>query len=149
MKAVIQRVKSASVTINGEETARIGKGFLILLGVNETDSKEQADILADKCSVLRVFEDENGKMNLSIDDVEGEFLIVSNFTLYADCRKGRRPSFVKAARPEVSEPLYEYFVERVRSHGRPVKTGEFGADMKIGIVNDGPVTLVLDTAELE
>lgn len=148
MRALIQRVTRASVTIDGEVRGAIGRGFLILLGVREGDTAAEADYLADKCTALRIFTDENDKMNLSLSDVEGGLLVVSQFTLYGDCRKGRRPSFIRAARPETAIPLYERFVARCRASGRPVETGEFGADMQVELVNDGPVTLWLDTDEM-
>ena len=143
MRAVITRVLSASVTIDGERTAEIGKGFLVLLGVKTGDTKEQAVKIADKICGLRIFEDENGKMNINPKDAGAKLLIVSQFTLYADC-SSRRPGFTMAARPEVSEPLYELVVEECRNRGFEVGTGRFGADMKVASVNDGPVTIVLD-----
>ena len=145
MRAVVQRVKYASVTIDGEITAKIDNGFLVLLGVHEDDSEKDAEYLAKKCSGMRIFEDEEEKMNLSVKDVEGSFLVVSNFTLYADCRKGNRPSFVNAARPEKAIPLYEKFVSCVRENGIECQTGEFGADMKVELLNDGPVTIVIES----
>lgn len=143
MRAVLTRVLSASVTIDGEKRAEIGKGFLVLLGVHTDDTKEQAKKIADKICGLRIFEDENGKMNISPKDAGAKLLIVSQFTLYADC-SSRRPGFTNAARPEISEPLYELVVEECRNRGFEVQTGEFGADMKVESVNDGPVTIVLD-----
>lgn len=145
MRAVVQRVKYASVTIDGEITAKIDNGFLVLLGVHEDDTENDAEYLAKKCSGIRIFEDEEEKMNLSVKDVEGSFLVVSNFTLYADCRKGNRPSFVNAARPEKAIPLYEKFVSCVRENGIECQTGEFGADMKVELLNDGPVTIVIES----
>lgn len=145
MRAVVQRVKYASVTIDGEITAKIDNGFLVLLGVCEDDSEKDAEYLAKKCSGMRIFEDEEEKMNLSVKDVGGSFLVVSNFTLYADCRKGNRPSFVNAARPEKAIPLYEKFVSCVRENGIECQTGEFGADMKVELLNDGPVTIVIES----
>ena len=139
MRAVLTCVKSASVTVDGREIANIGKGFLILLGVTHEDTEAQAVKLADKLMGLRVFEDENGKMNRSLEDVGGEVLVVSQFTLYGNCRKGRRPEFLAAARPEVAVPLYEKFV------AFRVQTGEFGAYMDVASVNDGPMTLIVDT----
>ncbi|WP_029319970.1 D-aminoacyl-tRNA deacylase [Butyrivibrio sp. AE3004] len=147
MRAVVTRVLSASVTIDGEKVADIGKGFLVLLGVHNDDTEEEAKKIADKICGLRVFEDEEGKMNINPMDAGAKFVIVSQFTLYADC-KSRRPGFTDAARPEVSEPLYELVVSECRSRGFEVQTGEFGADMKVESVNDGPVTILLDTAEL-
>ena len=143
MRAVLTRVLSASVTIDGEKKAEIGKGFLVLLGVRTDDTQEQAKKIADKICGLRIFEDENGKMNISPKDAGAKLLIVSQFTLYADC-SSRRPGFTNAARPEISEPLYERVVEECRNRGFEVQTGEFGADMKVESVNDGPVTIVLD-----
>ena len=143
MRAVITRVLSASVTIDGQKKSEIDKGFLVLLGVKTTDTPEQAKKIADKICGLRIFEDENGKMNISPKDAGAELLIVSQFTLYADC-SSRRPGFTDAARPDVSEPLYEMVVSECRSRGFNVQTGEFGADMKVESINDGPVTIVLD-----
>ena len=143
MRAVLTRVLSASVTIDGECVSKIGKGFLVLLGVHVDDTEAQADKIADKICGLRIFEDENGKMNISPADAGAELLIVSQFTLYADC-SSRRPGFTAAARPEISEPLYERVVEACRARGFQVGTGRFGADMKVESVNDGPVTIVLD-----
>lgn len=150
MKAVIQRAESASVTINNERYSEINKGLVVLLGIIEGDTEKQAEILAKKIAEMRIFEDENEKMNLSANDLNLDILVVSNFTLGADCSHGRRPYFVKAARPEVANGLYEYFVEQIKK--QPVKkvcTGEFGADMKLAILNDGPVTIILDTDELK
>ena len=143
MRAVLTRVLSASVTIDGVKTAEIGKGFLVLLGVHTDDTPEQAKKMADKICGLRIFEDENGKMNINPKDVGAKLLIVSQFTLYADC-SSRRPGFTQAARPEISEPLYELVVKECRDRGFEVQTGEFGADMKVESINDGPVTIVLD-----
>ena len=143
MRAVITRVLSASVTIDGVKTSEIDKGFLVLLGVRTTDTQEQAKKIADKICGLRVFEDENGKMNISPKDAGAKLLIVSQFTLYADC-SSRRPGFTEAARPEISKPLYEMVVSECRGRGFEVQTGEFGADMKVESINDGPVTIVLD-----
>lgn len=148
MRALIQRVQRASVTVDGTVHGAIERGFLILLGVCEGDTQAEADYLADKCTGLRVFTDENDKMNLSCADVGGGLLIVSQFTLYGDCRKGKRPNFVRAARPETAIPLYERFVDRCRASGLPVETGVFGAHMEVGLVNDGPVTIWMDTAEM-
>lgn len=148
MRALIQRVQRASVTVDGTVHGAIERGFLILLGVCEGDTETEADYLADKCTGLRVFTDENDKMNLSCADVGGGLLIVSQFTLYGDCRKGKRPNFVRAARPETAIPLYERFVDRCRASGLPVETGVFGAHMEVGLVNDGPVTIWMDTAEM-
>ncbi|MGN0995120.1 MAG: D-aminoacyl-tRNA deacylase [Butyricicoccus sp.] len=148
MRALIQRVSRASVTIEGTVHGAIGRGFLVLLGVTEGDTEADARYLADKCVGLRVFTDENDKMNLSLADVGGGLLIVSQFTLYGDCSHGRRPSFTAAARPDTAIPLYEAFVARCRESGLPVETGEFGADMKVELLNDGPVTLWMDTAQM-
>jgi D-aminoacyl-tRNA deacylase len=147
MRAVIQRVRSCRVVVAGETVGVIGRGLLVLLGIHVRDGAEQVRWLADKIVGLRVFEDDQGKMNVSVADAGGAVLVVSQFTLYGDCQKGRRPSFIDAARPEVAEPLYEEFANAVRLHGIPVATGRFGADMEVELVNDGPVTLVLDTAE--
>ena len=143
MRAVITRVLSASVTIDGQKVSEIGKGFLVLLGVHTDDTEAQAKKIADKICGLRIFEDENGKMNINPKDAGAELLIVSQFTLYADC-SSRRPGFTAAARPEISEPLYEMVVSECRQRGFTVGTGQFGADMKVASVNDGPVTIVLD-----
>lgn len=148
MRAVLTRVKHASVSIDGKETARIGEGFLILLGVTHEDTEAQAVKLAEKLTGLRIFEDENGKMNRGLTDVGGEVLIVSQFTLYGNCKKGRRPEFLSAARPDVAIPLYEKFVQLCRDKGLHVETGEFGAYMQVESLNDGPVTLIVDTDNL-
>lgn len=147
MRAVFTRVKSASVEIEGKITGEIGAGALILLGIHKDDTVAEADKIADKICGLRVFEDENGKMNLSPEKAGAELLIVSQFTLYADA-KSRRPGFTNAARPEVAIPLYERVLEICRGRGFKVETGEFGAEMLVASVNDGPVTIILDTAEL-
>lgn len=147
MRAVVQRVSSASVTVDGEVVGQIRKGFLVLLGISATDTNADLDYLANKLVGLRVFEDQDGKMNCSISDAQGAMLIISQFTLYADCRKGRRPSFIEAARPEIAEPIYEQFVAAVRSLGIPVETGQFQAHMDVNLVNDGPVTLLLDSSK--
>ena len=148
MRAVLTRVSSASVTIDGEVVGKIGKGFLILLGVGPEDTREHCRYLAQKALGLRIFEDENGKMNLGLDQVGGEVLVVSQFTLYGNCRKGRRPSFTDAAPPELGNELYEAFLEECTALGYPPQHGQFGADMKVESVNDGPVTLWLDTQQL-
>ena len=148
MRAVLTRVKSASVTVDGSVIGQIGQGFLILLGVTHEDTEAQAVKLADKLMGLRIFEDENGKMNRSLEDVGGQVLVVSQFTLYGNCKKGRRPEFLAAARPEIAIPLYEKFIALCRDKGFSVETGEFGADMKVESVNDGPVTLIVDTDQL-
>lgn len=144
MKLVIQRVANATIEVNSEVIGKIEKGFLVLVGVKQGDTKEQADFLVKKLCNLRVFEDENNKMNLSIKDIKGKLLIVSQFTLYADCKKGNRPSFIEAARPEEAEPLYEYFKKGCRDEGIEVESGKFGADMKVSLLNDGPVTIVIE-----
>ena len=148
MRVVLQRVKHASVHVDGRETGSIGQGFLILLGVSDEDDETIADKMADKICRLRIFEDENGKTNRSLQDVGGEILVVSQFTLYADCRKGKRPNFTKAAKGEQANELYEYFVSCCRGLGIETQTGAFGADMKVELLNDGPVTIPLDTDEL-
>lgn len=148
MRAVLTRVKSASVTVDGSVIGQIGQGFLILLGVTHEDTEAQAVKLADKLMGLRIFEDENGKMNCSLEDVGGQVLVVSQFTLYGNCKKGRRPEFLAAARPEIAIPLYEKFIALCRDKGFAVETGEFGAEMLVESVNDGPVTLIVDTDQL-
>lgn len=148
MKVVLQRVKHASVTIDGVVHGKINQGYLLLVGITDGDTETEAKKIADKVVDLRIFEDENGKMNLGIEQVQGDILSISQFTLYADCRKGRRPSFTKAARPEISNPLYEKFNDFLTDRGMHVETGIFGADMKVELLNDGPVTIVLDSAEL-
>ena len=148
MRAVLTRVSSASVTIDGHVAGSIGKGFLILLGVGPEDTAEKCRYLAEKALGLRVFEDENGKMNLGLADVGGEVLVVSQFTLYGNCRKGRRPSFTDAANPQLGNELYEMFLSCCAQLGYPPQHGRFGADMKVASVNDGPVTLILDTDQL-
>lgn len=145
MRALIQRVKRASVTINSEVTGKINNGLLIFLGVGEDDTEKQVQYLVEKCTGLRIFTDEQDKMNLSVKDINGEILIVSQFTLFGDCKKGKRPSFVRAARPETAIPLYESFIAHCKNTGLNVQTGEFGADMQIELINDGPVTIWLDT----
>ena len=148
MRAVLTRVSSASVTIDDEVVGKIGKGFLILLGVGPNDTEKECRHLAEKALGLRVFEDENGKMNLGLEQVGGEVLVVSQFTLYGNCRKGRRPSFTDAAGPELGNALYEKFLSICQELGFPPQHGRFGADMKVASVNDGPVTLILDTDQL-
>ena len=147
MRAVIQRVSEASVTIDEQVVGKIGRGFMILLGIHEEDTQEDADYLILKIPLLRVFEDAGGKMNQSLQDVGGSVLSVSQFTLYADTKKGNRPSYVKAARPETAIPLYEYFNEGLRKAGLVVETGEFGGDMDVALINDGPVTILFDTRD--
>ena len=144
MKLVVQRVKNAKVDVDGKTVGSIEKGFLVLLGVTHTDTKETADYLVKKLCKLRVFEDENGKMNLALKDVAGSLLIVSQFTLYADCSEGNRPSFIEAARPEEAIPLYEYFCNQCQSNNIEVQKGIFGADMKVELLNDGPVTIIIE-----
>jgi D-aminoacyl-tRNA deacylase len=150
MRAVIQRVSQASVTIEGEVKSQIGPGLLILLGVEDADATEDIDWLTKKIAQLRIFSDENGLMNLSVQDINGQIIVVSQFTLHASTKKGNRPSFIRAARPETAIPLYEKFVNALRAmSGLEVQTGEFGADMKVALLNDGPVTIVMDTKEKE
>lgn len=148
MRFVIQRVSESSVAIDGEITAKIGKGFLVLIGIRDDDTKEIADKLVKKLTGLRIFEDADGKTNLSLADVGGELLMVSQFTLYADCKKGNRPGFTSAGRPEMAEPLYEYILEKCRQQVEKVEHGTFGADMKVALVNDGPFTILLDSDTL-
>ncbi|WP_058302174.1 D-aminoacyl-tRNA deacylase [Gorillibacterium timonense] len=145
MKVVIQRCKRAKVTVEGKVTGEIGQGLMVLVGVTHEDTEKDAKFLADKVTGLRIFEDEEGKMNRSVQDIGGKVLSVSQFTLYGDARKGRRPSFVEAARPELAEVLYEKFNELVRANGLEVQTGIFGADMDVELVNAGPVTILLDS----
>ncbi len=144
MKLVIQRVKNASVTVEKKVVGEIEKGFLVLIGIKVGDTKEQADYLVKKLCNLRVFTDENDKMNLSLKDVGGKLLIVSQFTLYANCNDGNRPSFIEAARPEEAIPLYEYFCDECAKRGFEVQKGIFGADMKVQLLNDGPVTIIIE-----
>ena len=148
MRAVLTRINSASVTIDGAVVGKIGKGFLILLGVGPEDTEKECRYLAEKALGLRVFEDENGKMNLGLSDVDGQVLVVSQFTLYGNCRKGRRPSFTDAANPDLGNRMYEKFLSYCEELGFPPQHGRFGADMKVSSVNDGPVTLILDTDQL-
>lgn len=148
MRAVVTRVAHASVTIDGAVHGKIGQGFLILLGITHEDTETQARKLADKICSLRIFEDAQGKMNLGLDSVNGELLVISQFTLYGSCRHGRRPDFLAAARPETANPLYEAFVTLCRGKGFHTETGVFGADMKVDSLNDGPLTLILDTDTL-
>lgn len=144
MRIVLQRVTSASVKVDGNIIGEIGIGFLLLFGVGHEDTEEDCRRLADKISGLRIFSDENDKINLDLDSVGGQLLVVPQFTLYADCRKGNRPNFIQAAKPEKANALYEYFVEYLRSKGKHVETGEFGADMKVELLNDGPFTVILE-----
>lgn len=148
MRVVVQRVSEAEVRVGGEVVGKIGRGFLVLLGIAHSDYEAQAALLAHKIAGLRVFEDSDGKMNLSLADVGGSVLAVSQFTLYADARKGRRPSFTDAARPEQANPLYDHFCALLEAHGLTVARGRFGAHMAVALVNDGPVTLVLDSDSL-
>ena len=144
MKLVVQRVKEAKVEVNEKVVGKINKGFLVLIGVTHEDEKEQADYLVKKLCNLRVFEDENGKMNLGLKDIKGELLIVSQFTLYADCSNGNRPSFISAAKPEKANELYEYFCKECEKNNIKVEKGIFGADMKVSLINDGPVTIIIE-----
>lgn len=149
MKFVIQRVKSACVEINSEKFSEINNGYLVLVGITDFDTKEIADKMLQKLIGLRIFEDENGKTNLSIKDVNGDMLIVSQFTLYADCKKGNRPSFIKAGNPVYANELYQYLlIKATELYGKTVYSGEFGADMKISLINDGPFTIILDSSEI-
>lgn len=144
MKLILQRVSNAKVEVDNKIVGKIGQGFLVLLGVGQNDTKEEADFLAEKMCNLRVFSDANGKMNLSIKDIDGELLIVSQFTLYADCQKGNRPSFVNAATPDIANELYEYFIEKCKNTVKNVQNGIFGENMKVSLLNDGPVTIILE-----
>ncbi len=149
MKAVIQRVSQCSVVVDNRTVGEIGNGFLILLGVENGDTPKEAEKLSAKIAGLRIFTDDNDKMNLSLTDIGGEVLVVSNFTLCANCAKGRRPNFIGAARPETAQPLYEYFCECMENNGiKKVERGIFGADMKVSLLNDGPVTIIIDTKDL-
>ena len=145
MRAVVQRVSESSVTVDGEVVGNIGPGLMVLLGVTHEDTEKEACYLADKIINLRIFSDDAGKMNRSLLDTEGEMLVVSQFTLYGDCRKGRRPSFIQAAGPDKGNALYEYFVKKVRDNGVASATGRFGAMMDVSLVNDGPVTLIVES----
>ncbi len=149
MKFVIQRVTHASVSVDGKTIGKINKGFLVLVGVSDSDTKEKADKLVDKLCGLRIFEDTEGKTNLSITDVNGEFLVISQFTLYADCRKGNRPSFTNAGKPDFANEMYEYVMEGIKQKGFHVEHGSFGADMKVELLNDVPFTIILDSDELK
>nr|WP_314630423.1 D-aminoacyl-tRNA deacylase [uncultured Mogibacterium sp.] len=148
MKFVIQRVTHADVVVDGNEIGRIGKGFMVLIGVSKEDDKTIADKMVDKMIKLRIFEDENGKTNLSLDDVDGELLLISQFTLYANCKKGNRPSFIDAGAPDEANDLYEYIIEKCKERVKVVERGEFGADMKVSLLNDGPFTIILDSSEI-
>lgn len=148
MRFVIQRVTEASVTIDGEISGKIGKGYLVLIGVADTDTKEIADKMIRKMIGLRIFEDEQGKTNLSLADVDGGLLLVSQFTLFANCKRGNRPSFIEAGKPDMANEMYEYIIEKCRESVDEVQTGEFGADMKVQLLNDGPFTILLDSDQL-
>jgi D-tyrosyl-tRNA(Tyr) deacylase len=148
MKFVIQRVREAAVEVDGKTVGGIGQGLLVLVGISNSDDLHIADKMIDKMTKLRIFEDENGKTNLSISDVGGEFLIISQFTLYADCKKGNRPSFINAGKPEAANELYEYIISEVAAKGFKTEHGIFGADMKVSLINDGPFTILLDSSEI-
>ena len=148
MKFVLQRVLEAKVDVDGKTVGKIGKGYLLLVGVSNEDTKEIADQMIEKVSRLRIFEDENGKINLSIDQIEGEILVVSQFTLYADCKKGNRPSFIRAGAPDFANDMYEYIIGKCRETGVKTETGIFGADMAVSLVNDGPFTILYDSEEM-
>lgn len=148
MKLVIQRVTHASVTVDNNVIGKIGKGYMVLIGVSDTDTKEIADKMLDKMIKLRIFEDENGKTNLSLADVGGELLLISQFTLYANCKKGNRPSFIEAGSPDHANALYEYIIEKCKERVDVVKQGEFGAEMKVELLNDGPFTVILDSEQI-
>ena len=147
MKFVVQRVNEASVAVDGQVIGQIGKGFLVLIGVSDSDTKEIADKMVKKLLGLRIFDDENDKINLSLADVGGELLLISQFTLYANCKKGYRPSFIEAGSPDMANEMYEYIIEKCKEQF-PVQTGEFGADMKVSLQNDGPFTIILDSSEI-
>ncbi|MGN8847922.1 D-aminoacyl-tRNA deacylase [Bariatricus sp. HCP28S3_C2] len=148
MKFVIQRVTEANVKVDGEIIGEIGKGFMVLIGVGEDDTREIADKMVKKMTGLRIFEDENGKTNLSLADVGGQMLLISQFTLYANCRKGNRPSFIEAGAPDKANEMYEYIIEECKKVVPVVERGQFGADMKVSLINDGPFTIILDSAQL-
>lgn len=148
MKLVIQRVTHASVTVDNKVIGKIGKGYMVLIGVSDTDTKEIADKMMDKMIKLRIFEDENGKTNLSLADVGGELLLISQFTLYANCKKGNRPSFIEAESPDHANALYEYIIEKCKERVDVVEQGEFGAEMKVELLNDGPFTVILDSEQI-
>lgn len=148
MKLVIQRVTHASVTVDNNVIGKIGKGYMVLIGVSDTDTEEIADKMLDKMIKLRIFEDENGKTNLSLADVEGELLLISQFTLYANCKKGNRPSFIEAGSPDHANALYEYIIEKCKERVDVVEQGEFGAEMKVELLNDGPFTVILDSRQI-
>ena len=148
MRFVVQRVTHASVTVNSQVIGKIGNGFMVLIGVADTDTREIADKMVKKLLGLRIFEDENGKTNLDIHTVEGELLLISQFTLYANCRHGNRPSFIEAGKPDMANEMYEYIIAKCREQVEIVETGEFGADMKVELLNDGPFTILLDSDQL-
>lgn len=148
MKFVIQRVTSASVDVDGVTVGKIGKGFLVLIGIGKEDNEEIADKMVKKLIGMRIFEDENGKTNLSLNDVNGELLLISQFTLYADCKKGNRPSFINAGLPDEANRLYEYIISKCKEEIKVVEKGVFGADMKVSLLNDGPFTIILDSKEI-
>ena len=148
MKLAIQRVTHASVTVDNNVIGKIGKGYMVLIGVSDTDTKEIADKMLDKMIKLRIFEDENGKTNLSLADVGGELLLISQFTLYANCKKGNRPSFIEAGSPDHANALYEYIIEKCKERVDVVEQGEFGAEMKVELLNDGPFTVILDSEQI-
>ena len=148
MKFVIQRVKHASVAVDGQILGKIGKGYMVLIGICESDDEKIADKMMKKLIGLRIFEDENGKTNLDLNSVNGELLLISQFTLYADCKKGNRPSFIRAGKPDMASEMYEYIISECKAKMPVVERGEFGADMKVELLNDGPFTIVLDSAEL-
>lgn len=148
MKLVIQRVTHANVTVDNNVIGKIGKGYMVLIGVSDTDTKEIADKMLDKMIKLRIFEDENGKTNLSLADVGGELLLISQFTLYANCKKGNRPSFIEAGSPDHANALYEYIIEKCKERVDVVEQGEFGAEMKVELLNDGPFTVILDSEQI-
>lgn len=148
MKLVIQRVTHASVTVDNNVIGKIGKGYMVLIGVSDTDTKEIVDKMLDKMIKLRIFEDENGKTNLSLADVGGELLLISQFTLYANCKKGNRPSFIEAGSPDHANALYEYIIEKCKERVDVVEQGEFGAEMKVELLNDGPFTVILDSEQI-
>lgn len=150
MRIVIQRVSKASVNINGKRNAEIGKGLLILLGIEDTDTQDDIDWLCRKISGLRIFNDENGVMNKSVEDIDGEIIVVSQFTLHASTKKGNRPSYIKAAKPDIAIPLYENFKSSIQTYiNKKIQSGEFGADMKVALINDGPVTIIIDSKTKE
>lgn len=149
MRCLVQRVSEASVTVDGDVLGQIGRGLLLLLGVSDTDDEETADRMVKKLLSARIFEDDEGKTNLSLSDVSGQLLVISQFTLYADCRKGNRPSFIRAGKPDKAEELYEYFLSKCKEQCAIVEKGRFGADMRVSLVNDGPFTIMYDSEELE